>query len=250
MIDLGTIDAGLGPRRVRAFVPPKGKARDTTARPLLVMFDGQNVFGDRGSFAGGWHVDASVARFAETRRTAAPIVVAIDHGGSQRIDELAPFRDPRHGGGHLGPLIETIATKLVPHVERRFAIDPVRRFAGGASLGGLASLYAHFMYPEVFAGALALSPSLWFARERVAAALLDRPHPASSRVYLDCGAREGAAMWPAILAFARSLRARGWRDAPAKTDHRLVLRRDARGKHHETAWRRRFPAALRFTLSA
>jgi hypothetical protein len=32
------------------------------ADPTLYLFDGQNVFGDEGSFAGGWHTHAAVDR--------------------------------------------------------------------------------------------------------------------------------------------------------------------------------------------
>lgn len=241
--ELGTIDGGLGARRVRAYVPPRGLAGNVAARPLLLMFDGQNTFGDRGSFAGGWHVHEAIDRFAGTRRAAAPIVVAIDHGGVARIDELAPFRDAKHGGGKLAALVDVVIDELVPRIDARFAIT--ERFIGGSSLGGLASLYAHLLHPDVFAGALAMSPSLWFMRARVAKLLHEQPRPARSRIYLDCGAREGASMWPAIEAFAKRLGRRGWND---HGDRRLLLRLDARGKHHEAAWRRRFPAGLKFLL--
>lgn len=237
---------GIGNRRVRAFVPVRGLGERSAPRPLLVMFDGQNVFGERGSFAGGWHVHEAVAQFARTRRTPAPIVVAIDHGGDARIDELAPFHDGKRGG-KLPRLIDAVVGELIPHVETRFELTG-RHFIGGASLGGLASLYAHLLHPAVFAGALAMSPSLWFARARVAALLHGPPRPAQSRIYLDCGGREDG-MWPPIATFAQRLRKRGWTDTPARTEHQLMLRFDARGEHNEEAWRRRFPKALRFLLA-
>ena len=67
------------PRRVRIHVPP-GVERGA---PLLVLFDGQNVFGDEGSYAGGWHADAAADALPSTVRR--PIVVGIDHGGVDRI---------------------------------------------------------------------------------------------------------------------------------------------------------------------
>lgn len=246
--ELGTLDAhGIGHRRVRAFVPVRGLGQRSEPRPLLVMFDGQNVFDDPGSFAGGWHVHEVVAHFARTRRAPAPIVVAIDHGGYARIDELAPFDDGKRGG-KLPRLIDAVVDKLIPRIEARFELA-AGYLIGGASLGGLASLYAHLMHPDVFAGALAMSPSLWFTRARVAALLHGHARPAQSRIYLDCGGREGTGMWPPIDTFAQRLRNRGWTDTPARTDHRLMLRFDTRGKHNEAAWRRRFPKALRFLLA-
>lgn len=238
---------GIGQRRVRAFVPMRGIGPRGGPRPLLVMFDGQNVFGDHGSFAGGWHVHEAVDHVARTRRTPAPIVVSIDHGGIARIDELAPFSDGKRGGKLQG-LVDAIVGELIPHLDARFELTG-QRFIGGASLGGLASLYAHLRYPAVFSGALAMSPSLWFTRARVAELLHGQTRPVQSRIYVDCGGREGAAMRPAIDAFAQRLRKSGWADGPARTAHRLMLRFDARGKHNEAAWRRRFPKALRFLLA-
>jgi enterochelin esterase-like enzyme len=242
--DLGTLTArGLAKRRVRAYVPvPSGNE----PRPVLFMFDGQNVFDDAGSFAGGWRVHEVVEKHAHGRRTPAPIVVAIDHGGTARIDELAPFRDAKHGGGKLPALIDALATTLIPRVDARFGVA-TRRYIGGASLGGLAAIYAHLLHPSLFSGALAMSPSLWFTRPQLAALLHDQAPPESSRIYLDCGGREGSSMWPAIEAFAHRLQTRGWRDA--RGAHRLRLHFAPRGKHDEAAWRRRFPRALRFLLA-
>lgn len=250
-VDLAPLQFALGERRVRAYVPPRGRARHGCARPLLVMFDGQNLFGDRESFAGGWHVHEALDRFARARRSPAPIVVAIDNGGTARIDELAPLRDEQHGGGQLPAFVSAIVDELLPRLARQFDVIDASsaRFIGGSSLGGLAALYAHLVYPHVFGGALAMSPSLWFTRARVAALLHAQPRPAWSRIYLDCGAREGEAMWPAIEAFARRLRRRRWHDVPSRDDRRLLVRLDSRGKHHEAAWRRRFPRALQFLLA-
>ena len=117
-VELGTLTAhGLAKRRVRAYVP---RHASDAARPVLFMFDGQNVFTDAGSFAGGWHVHDVVEKLARTRRAAMPIVVAIDHGGTARIDELAPFRDATYGGGKLQVLIDALVTTLVPRVDAHF----------------------------------------------------------------------------------------------------------------------------------
>jgi len=244
--DLGALHArGLAKRRVRAYVPPRD---GNQPRPVLFMFDGQNMFGNAGSFAGGWHVHDVVEKLAHTRRSPAPIVVAIDHGHAARIDELAPFRDAKHGGGDLPSLIDAIVHTLVPRVDAHFG-PATRRFIAGSSLGGVAALYTHLVHPSLFAGAIAMSPSLWFTRARLAALLHGQPRPDSSRIYLDCGGREGIGMWPAIEPFADRLRMRGWRDAPTRDPRRLLLRFSPTGKHNETAWRRRFPRALRFVMA-
>jgi len=67
------------------------------------------------------------------------------------------------------------------------------------------------------------------------------PSPAISRIYLDCGRYENDGQMLADAAeLAERLRRRGY------TRRQLWWRPDARGHHHEAAWRRRLPRALRF----
>ncbi|MDX2089186.1 MAG: alpha/beta hydrolase-fold protein [Kofleriaceae bacterium] len=238
---LGTIQPrGFGKRRVRAYVPA---AADGSPRPLLLMFDGQNLFDDAGGFAGGWNMDRAVERVARAR---APIVVGIDHGGRKRIDELTPFGDGARGG-RLDAFLAAVTDDLLPRLHARFAIRDLP-IIGGSSLGGLASLYAHFLRPDRFGGALAMSPSLWFTQARFAAFLRARPAPPRSRIYLDIGVREGdGQMKPLVDSLGRELRKRGWR---ATGTHRLLVRIDPRGRHHESSWARRLTAAVRFVVGS
>jgi len=229
---------GMIPRLVRIYTP----AGHDPARggPLLLLFDGQNVFEDEPSYAGGWQTHRAIERLA--RRRPRPVVVAVDHGGVERIRELAPWDN--HGApGDLERLLDWIAGALLPRVRATYGVGagPAATLVGGSSLGGLAALYAHFHRPEVFGGALAMSPSLWFAGRRLLGWLGERTTPWTSRIYLDCGAREArGAMLSLARILAEQLRQRGYgRD-------RLRFREDPHGAHDERAWRRRLPAALRF----
>ncbi|HEY4120313.1 MAG TPA: alpha/beta hydrolase-fold protein [Byssovorax sp.] len=242
--DLGAFpSAGVAARRVRAYVPRGADVR--IARPILYLFDGQNVFGDAGSFAGGWHAHEAADKLTVGKTTVAPVVVAIDHGHEKRIDELGPFRAKQHGGG-TDDLLDWMIGVLDPLVRSRFAIVPgaVGAAVGGSSMGGLAALYAHFRNPHTFGGALCLSPSLWFADRAIFRAVASRPRPDVSRVYLDCGGREAGGRMLALAAgMANDLRARGY------AERQLMWRPDPRGQHDEAAWRRRLPKALRFMFA-
>jgi predicted alpha/beta superfamily hydrolase len=210
---------------------------------VVVLFDGQNVFGDQGSFAGGWHAHR-VAERVVTRRRAAPIVVAIDHGYGARQRELLP-EIVAGKRGELDALVAFLRGPLAREVRSRFDVAPLpgRWIVGGASLGGLAALYAHLTAPEVFGGALCLSPSLGWGGRRLLGWVARHPLPWTSRIYLDCGVREGrgsARLWASAM--ANVFRARGY------GPDRLRLRLDARGRHDEVSWRRRLPGALRFLV--
>jgi enterochelin esterase-like enzyme len=227
---------GLGERRVRVYVPDDLPG----PRSTLVLFDGQNVFDDDGSFAGGWHAHLAVQKLGR-RRCQVPVIVAVDNGGLARLDELGPWRTGEHGG-KADLLLDWLVGTLMPDVRARFGLSPAAASTaiGGSSMGGLAALYAHFRHPQEFGLALAMSPSLWFAGRRMLSWIEQQPRPPASRIYLDCGGREGPKMMPNAEWLAHRLRRRGWgQDA-------LWWRIEARGRHNEKAWRRRLPGALRF----
>ncbi|HXO21218.1 MAG TPA: alpha/beta hydrolase-fold protein [Thermoanaerobaculia bacterium] len=231
---------GLQPRLVRLYLP-KEYRRQEEPRLVLYMFDGQNMFDDAPSFSGGWHIDEAVERLARTRRPV-PVVVGIDHAGPRRIRELSPF--PFEGEpGQIESLLDWLTGELMPALaaELHLATGPLGAIVGGSSMGGLAALYAHFRHPEAFGGALSMSPSLWIGQRAIFQWIAAQPLPPVSRIYLDCGAREGrGSVLPMVAAMAALLSDRGY-DAD-----RLVWRPDPRGVHNEASWRRRLPKALRF----
>ena len=209
------------PRRARVYVPPRASTR------LLVLFDGQNIFGDEGSFAGGWHADEAVSRLPGT--VDRPIVVALDHGHHHRNREL--WTD-------LDAVLDLVIHQLLPAVRERWALQgPV--VLGGASLGGLAALAGHLRHPGIFGGALCISPSFWYHHGAIFRELPAAPPP-DARIYVDVGKREGSLMYPLALRMVEELRHRGY------GDHQLLWRPDERGRHHEKHWRRRLPKALKF----
>jgi predicted alpha/beta superfamily hydrolase len=230
---------GFFRRGVTVYVPSDHVADGT--RPALFLFDGQNVFDDTSSFAGGWFSQDAVD--ALPRGTCnVPVVVGIPHGGERRIDELVPLK-MQQGGGQLPAFLDWVVATVVPEVQRRYRTvpGPLGTVLGGSSLGGLAALWGHLHHPEAFGGALALSPSLWVAGRAMLKEAQTLARPAVSRIYLDCGGLEaGGRMLPVVREMAKLLGRRGY---PAE---QLKFRPDARGQHNEKAWRRRLPAALRF----
>jgi enterochelin esterase-like enzyme len=231
---------GFSSRLVRYVPPPDHHEDQGKKRPVLLLFDGQNVFGDEGSFSGGWHVHRAVARLAKRRPR--PIVVGLDHGHHARLVELSPF--PVMGQkGRAEAFLSWVAHTLVPRIRARYAVieGPAGILLGGASLGGLAATYAHFRWPEVFGGALAMSPSFWVHDDAIEGFLARRPLPAISQLYFDGGKNESkGGLAPRIRRVGKQLKERGL----PSTALRVVV--DPKGKHHEASWRRRMPAALRW----
>ena len=237
----------LGNRRDILVYTPGTYARGSTRYPVIYMQDGQNLFDPETSFAGDWGLKAALAR--ASRRGIETIVVAIPNMGPARIDEYTPFADPKAGGGNGDQYLRFLIDTVKPLVDERFRTLPDRAHTGiaGSSLGGLISLYAFFDQPDVFGFTAALSPALWFANAALVH-LVERAPPSAGgpgdgRIYFDVGLQEGAVH----VALARRLRdilvAKGYH---AGRELRFV--EDRHGKHHESAWGRRFRKALPFLL--
>jgi len=230
---------GLVPRLVRLYLPSDFKPE--IPRFVLFLFDGQNVFDDEPSYAGGWYAHEAAERLARAGKLA-PILVGIDHGGPERIRELSPF--PVQGAeGQLDLLLDWLLDTLKPALAKRLPLleGPAGSAVGGSSMGGLAAIYAHFRRPLELGGALAMSPSFWVGDGAILDWVRDQPRPPFSRVYLDSGMREGrGTLLPLVARLAGHLASRGYGDL------NLRFRTDPKGLHSEQSWRRRLPAALRF----
>ncbi|MEO8876708.1 MAG: alpha/beta hydrolase-fold protein [Polyangiaceae bacterium] len=231
----------LPPRPARVFLPTGFKKQ--RFRSLLVMFDGQNIFDDEPSFSGGWHMHDLVSALSP-RMHFRPAIVGINHGGESRLDELAPFHT-NQGGGKLDVMLDWTGETLLPMLRAELDLlpGPLGAVIGGSSMGGLASLYAHFTRNELFGGALVMSPSLWFGKDQVFGAIMTRPTPSPSRIYFDWGTREGRDMSEPARMMAEHLETRSYDEA------QLMIRRDLKGRHAELDWKRRMPRALRFMFA-
>lgn len=201
------------------------------------MFDGQNVFDDAPSFAGGWHAHRAVERLA--KNVVPPVVIGLDHGYEHRIHELSPFR-MRNQDGSLEGLLHWISSWLLPKLRREHALsaDPRKVVIAGSSMGGLAALYAALRMPDVFGGAIAMSPSLFLGQGGLFRWVDEHGAPRGSKIYLDAGAREaGGRLLTSAQTMAHALGSRGVT---------LDFREDPKGQHREKDWRRRLLPALRF----
>jgi predicted alpha/beta superfamily hydrolase len=221
---------------------PTGYENGDVRYPVLYMQDGQNLFDRAIGFSGQeWHVDETLA--AEAGRADA-IVVGIANTGAQRLDEYAPVRDGRLGGGKGEEYLDFLVNVVKQLVDVSFRTLPGRddTFIAGSSMGALISLHAFLTRPHVFGGVAALSPALWFAHHAIFDVVAAAPVN-TGRVYVDVGTREGPVQLLDVARLRNRLVHKGYRKGK---DLLVVVEGGAR--HNEAAWARRFPKALRFLL--
>ncbi len=215
-------------RRVWIYLPP-GYATSGKRYPVLYMHDGQNVFEDSSSFSGEWGVD----EFMDTARKNC-IVVAIDHGGTKRINEYCPYDMVRFGKGEGDAYVDFLAKTLKPFIDRKYRTLKKRdnTFIAGSSMGGLISMYAILKYPKVFGGAGVFSPAFWVG-PKIFDDISSRGKKIKGKIYFYAGKMEGESMVPDMLkAFEKMA-------TVSKSKMTTVIRDN--GKHNEPTWRKEFP---------
>ena len=82
--------------------------------------------------------------------------------GDLRRWELSPvkFGEPLEASGHAADFLETIEGVFIPLIDKEYRTDPKQRVLGGASLGGLFTLYSMFTKPDLFSAYIAVTPAV------------------------------------------------------------------------------------------
>ncbi|NUO02954.1 MAG: hypothetical protein HUU01_20285 [Saprospiraceae bacterium] len=226
-------------RRIAALLPHD---YDHTNRryPVLYLQDGQNLFDDYAPF-GSWGVDKKLAELAE-KGLGNVIVIAIDHASEARIAEFTPSYPTRLGIGEGKKYARFLKETLKPYVDANFRTLPDREHTGigGSSMGGLISIYAGLMFPEVYSKLMIFSPSLWVAPNiHFHSGNLKTSY--GTKIYLYGGGAESAGMAPSLKRIKETLEQQG---QGSNMDIRLVI--DPRGRHNEARWGKEFPRAIKW----
>ena len=231
-------------RRIWLYLPPD-YATSTKTYPVLYMHDGQNLFDATTSFSGEWGVDETLDQLHRQGYWGC-IVVGIDNGGGQRLNEYTPYPNAQIGGGQGTAYVNFIANTLKPYIDNNYRTRPDRLNTGimGSSLGGLISLYAALYKPDVFGRAGVFSPSLWFSQRIYSLARttpLSQPNP---RMHLMSGGRESQGQLRDHFRMADTLALAGY---ALGTEVDTATHAD--GEHKEWFWRREFASAYRYLFA-
>lgn len=248
-------------RTLRIYLPPNYETMDQF--PVIYMHDAQNLYDIKTSSYGAiWDVHEHMNHYYETYNQGV-IVVGIDNyeGRHHRLDEYSPwvndriktlsgFEDISEDVGGLGEkYVSFIVNNLKPYIDKHYKTNPSRESTSiiGSSMGGLISLYAMTVYPNIFSKVGAFSTAAWFAEKELLSCLKAFDHNQPIKWYLDVGLKEsdndtliehyvnGSKKIHSVL-----------KEHVSEEDLLFVIDKD--GIHNEKDWSKRFFHAIEFLL--
>ncbi len=93
------------------------------------MQDGQSLFDDITSYVGEWHIDETLNTLYD-EGVKVPIVMGIDNGGTDRINEYSPWVNSQYGGGEGDEYISFLDETLKPYIDEHNRTLPDRASTG------------------------------------------------------------------------------------------------------------------------
>ncbi|QBO57230.1 alpha/beta hydrolase [Chryseobacterium salivictor] len=225
-------------RRIWIYLPPD-YATSTKKYPVIYMQDAQNLFNDATSFSGEWKVDKTLNQFF-TEGNRAAIVVGIENGGAERLNEYSAWNNAKYAGGKGDAYTEFLAKTLKPYIDKNYRTLPQAKNTAliGSSMGGLISFYAGLKYPEKFGKLGIFSPSFWFAfKDLNLFVSKSAKNLKNTQFYFLAGVKESEEMVSDIEKVIPVLIKKGVPPEHIKTKF------DEDGTHSESYWSREFGAA-------
>jgi predicted alpha/beta superfamily hydrolase len=229
----------LGKKRRVSILLPFDYETSDKRYPVIYLQDGQNLFNDYSPY-GTWAVDKRMAVLQE-RGHGDVIVVAIDHGGVERISEFTPYDNTKFGIAAGKMYARFMVETLKPYIDFKYRTLPQREHTGigGSSMGALISIYAALMYPQVYSKMMIFSPSLWLT-QKIYFDAIHFSSPFFTKIYVYAGGKEGSNMVPNVQRFREAIARRG--HDSTNVDFELSI--DPNGLHNEERWGKEFPKAL------
>ncbi|MFK5957518.1 MAG: alpha/beta hydrolase-fold protein [Lutibacter sp.] len=219
--------------KIWVYLPPN-YTETSKKYPVIYMHDAQNLFNNTTSYIGEWEVDETLNNLFE-KTGKGFIVVAVENGGNERINEYTPWRNKKYGGGKGVIYIDFIVNTLKPYVDAHYRTKKQAKYTSliGSSLGGLISYYGGLKYPKTFGKIGALSTSFWFSNKVID---FTKKYGTTSKIklYLYVGGKEGDSMDSDTKNMKNLLIATGF---PSKN---ITVSINLQGKHNETAWKNEF----------
>ena len=226
-------------RHVLVWVPPGYDLDPAKRYPVFYMHDGQNKFIN-------WRIDETAQALIESKEIEPLILVGVYHGGAQedRYRDYTPSYDPNfRTSGKADAYGRMLVEEIKPFIDSQYRTlpDTNNTGLGGASLGGLVSLYLGMKYPTKFGKLALMSPSVWWDDRLIiknVKALSSKP---VLRIWLDIGRAEGDRAIGDVSQLRDALIAKGW-----VLDSNLKYLEVKGAEHSEKAFAQRAGQVLKY----
>lgn len=229
-------------RKIWVYLPPNYNS-SSKKYPVIYMHDAQNLFDTYTSYAGEWEVDETLNKLYNTTKKGF-IVVAIENGGTERINEYTPWEHQKYGGGKGEIYINFIKNTLKPYIDKTYKTKPQPKHTAliGSSLGGLISYYGGLKYPKTFGKIGALSTSFWFSNKVAHFTKLYGKNN-TSKLYLLIGEKEGKNMIEDTQKMKKLLIESGFNTKNIK------VKINPDGAHNEAFWKSEFSTVVKWLFN-
>ena len=232
-------------RKIWLYLPPDYET-STKNYPVVYMADGQNLFDNATSFSGEWQVDETLNNLFNQGDYGA-IVVGIDNGGSERLNEYSPWINiSENAGGKGDEYMKFVAETLKPFMDANYRTKSAPEFNAlmGSSMGGLISFYGACEFPNQFGKAGVFSPSFWFALTDEKNYISNNTNNISKvKMYFVAGQNESQSMVKDINTIKDLLVTKGM------STSNMNSKFDIYGTHSESYWRGEFSAAYKWLFA-
>jgi len=219
--------------KIWVYVPPN-YYNSNKKYPVIYMHDAQNLFDATTSYVGEWKVDETLNNLYK-KTGKGFIVVAVENGGQERINEYTPWKHEKYGGGKGEIYIDFLKNTLKPYIDATYRTKKQAKHTAiiGSSLGGLISYYGGLKYPETFGKIGAFSTSFWFS-DKVEDFTKNYGKNKKSKLYLLVGEKEGTAIVLNTKKYKKLLLETGFKSK------NITLKINPEGAHNETFWSTEF----------
>lgn len=220
--------------------------------PVVYFHDGHNLFYREDAYAGEiW----DVASAFNTKDIPPSIVVALSCAmkGNHRMQEynVFPSQFPSHptwsAPGRGMTYLQYLLFDLKNEIDSRFSTLKEAKHTAmiGSSMGGVISLEAGLLYPEIVGRVAGLSNAFYASTKEILQLIQSKPL-LLSKLYLDTGDQE-AGLEIAKVYMESNLAVKAAIEAK-KSLTQFQFQIIPGGQHNEAAWRSRLPKILKFLL--
>lgn len=219
--------------KVWVYLPPNYHV-SSKKFPVIYMHDAQNLFDNATSYIHEWEVDETLNKLFKTTGKGF-IVVGVENGGTERINEYTPWKNEKYGGGKGAIYIDFIVNTLKPYIDANYRTKKNAKNTAiiGSSLGGLISFYGGLKYPDTFGKIGALSTSFWFST-KVEEFTKEHGNTKKVKLFLLVGGKEGEEMVSGTKTIKKLLLSTGFKNKNLKTTI------NPNGAHNEAFWKSEF----------